>query len=197
MVNATKKIKWKKILVHGLGIIPIFMLGYRFVWGNMGANPIEEVSHFTGDWTLVFLALSLSVSPLHKWFPKLALLPHRRTLGLYCFFYATLHILNYIVVDRLFDWNEISTDILKRRYIYVGLFGYLILFALALTSHRAAIKKLHKYWKPLHRMVYLAAIAGVVHFFWLVKADLTKPIFWGVIFILLFVLRVSNFRKKS
>lgn len=196
-MSIKKRQIFKRIGIHFLGIAPLFVLALRFLTDDMGANPIEELSHFTGSTTLVYLALSLSISPLHKTFPKLTLLQHRRTFGLYSFFYATLHVFNYIAIDRGFLWGEITEDILKRRYIYVGLFGYAILFVLAATSSRAAIRKLRKYWKPLHRLVYVAAVAGVVHFFWLVKADFKKPIVWAVIFTVLFLCRAVFIRNNQ
>lgn len=186
-----KKLRASKVLVFALSLAPLFWLGWRAYNGRLTANPIEFITHYTGDWTLRFIVFSLCITPLRKILKHPKLIQYRRMVGLFAFFYASLHFLTYLVVDKFFDWNEILTDIAKRKYITVGFSALLMLTALAVTSTAGWIRRLGgKRWQQLHRLVYLAVIAGVVHYYWSVKSDVRDPLFYGFLATLLLGYRV-------
>ena len=162
-----------------LGIAPLIALGAAAASDGLGANPIETLTHFSGDWALRFLVLCLCVTPLRHLTGWRQLTLERRTLGLFAFFYAFLHLATYVVLDRELDLATVAEDVLERPYITVGFGNFLILLSLALTSTRSAARRLGRRWKLLHRSVYLAAIGGVVHFLWLVKSDLREPLLYA------------------
>lgn len=175
-----------KILVFVLGLAPAFWLGWQAYNQRLTANPIEYVTHFTGDWTLRFIVFTLFVTPLRKILNLPNLIRYRRMIGLFALFYASLHFLTYLVVDKFFDWNEILTDIGKRTYITVGFAGFLILVALGVTSTAGWIRRMGgKRWQMLHRAIYVAVAAGVVHYYWSVKSDVRQPLFYGALAALL------------
>ena len=186
-----------KVLVFVLSLAPFFWLAWRAYNQRLTANPIEYVTHYTGDWTLRFICLTLCVTPLRKILKQPVLIQYRRMIGLFAFFYASLHFLTYLVADKFFDWHEILTDIGKRTYITVGFAGFLILLALTITSTAGWIRRLGgKRWQQLHRLVYVAVIAGVVHYYWSVKSDIRQPVLYGVIAVVLLGYRFFT-RKRS
>src|SRR5882724_6553029 len=169
-------IRWFKPIVFLACLGPLFRLGWRAYNQALGANPIEVITHSTGDWILRFLLITLAVTPVRKLTGQLWLIRYRRMFGLFAFFYATLHFLTYIWLDKFFDLHEILADVAKRRFITMGFTGFVLLIPLALTSTKGSIRRLGgKRWQALHRLIYFSAIAGVIHYVWLVKADVTKP----------------------
>jgi len=178
-----------KVVVFFVCLIPLGLLVWDFFQDNLGANPIEEVIHQTGDWTLRFLLITLSMTPLRQLTGSGAWIQFRRMLGLYAFFYACLHLLSYVVLEQFFDWPAILKDIIKHPYITVGFAAWLILVPLAFTSTKGMMRRLGRRWKSLHRLVYLIAILGVIHFIWLVKADYREPLIYGLILALLLGMR--------
>ncbi len=181
-----------KVLVFLVCLAPFGYLAWRAWNQNLTANPIEYVTHFTGDWTIRFLAITLAVTPLRKLLARPELIRFRRMLGLYAFFYATQHVLTYFVIDQFFDLHAILADVAKRRFITAGLAGYIVLTLLAVTSTTGWIRRLGgKRWQRLHRLVYFAMIAGVVHYYWLVKSDIRLPLLYGAIGALLLGYRVA------
>lgn len=149
---------------------------------GLGANPIEFITHATGDWTMRFLLITLAVTPLRKLLKQPWLVRYRRMFGLFAFFYGLLHFTTYIWLDKFFDLHEMLADIAKRRFITVGFLALVLMVPLALTSTTWSIRRLGgKRWQALHRLIYFSAIAGVIHYIWLVKADLTKPLQYAVI----------------
>jgi len=159
----------------------------------LGANPIEVITHSTGDWTLRFLLITLSVTPLRKLLKQPWLIRFRRMFGLFAFFYVSLHFLTYIVLDKFFDLHEMLADVLKRPFITVGFAAFLLLIPLALTSTTGWIRRLGgKRWQALHRLIYVSAILGVIHYLWLVKADRKKPLEYGFILAVLLGYRVVS-----
>jgi sulfoxide reductase heme-binding subunit YedZ len=157
----------------------------------LGANPIEVITHSTGDWILIFLLITLAVTPVRKLTGQLWLIRYRRMFGLFAFFYATLHFLTYIWLDKFFDIHEMLADIAKRRFITVGFTGFVLLIPLALTSTKGWIRRLGgKRWQSLHRLIYFSAIAGVIHYLWLVKADIRKPLQYGFVLGVLLTYRI-------
>jgi len=158
-------------------LVPLSRLVWRGFHSGLGANPIEFITHSTGDWTLTFLLITLSISPLRKLTRQYWLIGWRRMLGLYAFFYGTLHLMTYVWLDKFFDVHEMLADIAKRRFITAGMTAFTLMIPLALTSTRWSIRKLGgKRWQNLHRLIYASAAAGVIHYIWLVKADLKKPL---------------------
>lgn len=156
--------------------LPAAALAVRAASVGLGANPIEELTHESGEWTLRFLLLTLAVTPARRIFGWSWAAPLRRTFGLAAFSYATLHFLTYFALDQFFDWEAIAEDILDRRYITAGFAAFVCMLPLALTSTRAWMKRLGQRWVRLHRLAYAAAILGVVHYTWLAKADLLAPL---------------------
>jgi sulfoxide reductase heme-binding subunit YedZ len=162
-------------------------------WGaGLGANPIEKITHVTGDWTLRFLMITLAITPLRKLLKVPSLIKFRRMLGLFAFFYVTLHFLTYIWLDKFFNLHEILADVAKRKFITIGFTGFVLLIPLAITSTAGWIRRLGgKRWQALHRLIYLAAIAGVIHYLWLVKADIRRPVQYGILLAALLLYRVA------
>ena len=186
-----------KPLLFIICLLPTGWLVWAFMHNGLGANPFEVLTRDTGEWTLRFILLTLLMTPLRSIFNWSWPLRIRRMLGLYSFFYATIHLLTYLWFDQFFDWNEIAIDITKRPFITAGITAWIMLLPLAVTSTRYMMKKLGKQWKMLHRMVYIISILGVLHFFWLVKADLIEPTIYAVILVfLLGYRRAKQYRAK-
>lgn len=185
-----KTLTWIKVVVFLACLIPLGQLLYNAWTDDLTANPIEFITHFTGDWTLIFLLATLSVTPLRKILGWNELIKFRRMLGLFAFFYALLHFSTYMVLDHFFDFQAIVKDVIKRPYVTAGFTGFVLMIPLAITSTATMIRKLGKRWQQLHRLVYFAAIAGVVHFYWLVKADIRRPIQYGAVLLLLLGFRL-------
>jgi sulfoxide reductase heme-binding subunit YedZ len=173
-----------------VGTLPAAWLTVSAFTDGLGANPVERVTHVTGDWTLRFLLLSLAVTPVRRLFGWSWIAPLRRSLGLTAFGYACLHYLIYLGLEHFFDWQLIVEDALERRYVWAGFAAFLCLVPLAATSTRAMIGRLGRHWVSLHRLVYLAAALGVVHFLWLVKSDIREPLLYGAVLALLLGLRL-------
>ena len=176
-----------KALIFLVCLIPMARLGWYGYTDQLGANPIEFITRSTGTWTLMFLLITLSVTPLRKISGWQALIKLRRMLGLFAFFYASLHFTTYIWLDQFLDLQSVYKDVLKRPFITIGFTAFLMLIPLALTSTNAMIKRLGgKCWRQLHQLVYFIALCGVVHYWWLVKKDITQPaIYAGVLALLL------------
>jgi len=173
-------------------LIPLALLGWKAYSGALGANPIEVITHATGDWTIRFLLITLSITPIRKLTGRLWLIRYRRMFGLFAFFYATLHFLTYIWLDKFFDLHEMLHDIAKRKFITVGFTGFVLLIPLALTSTTGWIRRLGgKRWQALHRLIYFSAIAGVIHYWWLVKADIREPLKYAAILAVLLGYRIA------
>ena len=174
-------------------LLPLARLGWKAYMGLLGANPIEVITHSTGDWTLIFLLITLAVRPLRKLSGQPWLIRYRRMFGLFAFFYVTLHFLTYIWLDKFFNVHDMLADIAKRKFITVGFTGFVLLIPLALTSTSGWIRRLGgKRWQALHRLIYAAAICGVIHYLWLVKADIRKPLQYGVVLAVLLGYRVVS-----
>ena len=172
-----QQIKWIKAAVFALSLIPLALLLWKGWRHQLGANPIEYITRSTGWWTLTFLLITLTVTPLRRVAGWNWLLRLRRMLGLYAFFYACLHFTTYIWLDQFFDLASIGKDVVKRPFITVGFTAFVLLLPLAATSTNAMVKRLGaKRWQRLHRLIYAIAICGVLHFWWLVKKDIREPL---------------------
>lgn len=170
-----------KVMLFLLCLLPAGLLAYDVFLGDPGPDPVARIVHETGAWTLRFLLITLAVTPLRRFGGWNVLIRFRRMLGLYAFFYATLHFAAYLFLDLGAFWAQILTDIVKRPYITVGFSAWLLLIPLAITSTQSMMKRLGKRWQALHRLSYLIAILGVLHFVWLVKADLSEPLIYATI----------------
>jgi len=179
-----------KPVVFAACLGPLAVLAWRAFHAQLGANPIEAITHATGDWTLRFLLITLAVTPLRRATGWNRVIGLRRMLGLFAFFYATLHFFTYLWLDKFFVWADILHDIPRRPFITIGFSAFVLLVPLALTSTARAIRRLGgRRWRALHRLVYVAAAFGVVHYWWLVKADVTRPATYACILAVLFAVR--------
>ncbi|MFN0305844.1 MAG: sulfite oxidase heme-binding subunit YedZ [Burkholderiales bacterium] len=180
-----------RIFVFALALLPLFRLiaGAPLEW--LGANPIEFITRSTGTWTLVFLLITLGVTPLRRLTGWAWMLRFRRMLGLFAFFYGVLHFTTYIWLDQFFDAEEIVKDIIKRPFITIGFTAFLLMIPLAVTSTSTMVRRLGgRRWRQLHRLVYVLAVCAVVHYWWLVKRDLTEPILYALVLAILLGARV-------
>ncbi len=180
-----------KPFVFAACLAPLGWLAWRAVTTGLGANPIEAITHETGDWTLRSLLLTLAITPVRRlsgWNP---LIRFRRMVGLFAFFYGSLHYLTYLWLDQFFSWSSIMKDVGKRPFITVGFLAFVVMVPLAATSTAGMIRRLGGHaWRVLHRLVYLSAIAGVVHYWWLVKADVRHPMMYAAVLAILLSFRL-------
>ena len=173
-------------------LAPLSRLAWRGFHAQLGANPIEAITHGTGDWTLTFLLITLAVTPLRKLTRQYWLIKFRRMFGLFAFFYGCLHLMTYVWLDKFFDVHEMLKDIAKRRFITAGMTAFALMLPLALTSTQWSIRTLGgKRWQALHRLIYFSATAGVIHYIWLVKADLKKPLEYAFVLGVLILFRIG------
>jgi methionine sulfoxide reductase heme-binding subunit len=196
--------KWLSWAAHVGALVPLAWLIWDYTQGHLTFNPIQDITLRTGEAALILLLLSLACTPLNTLFGWRQVLPLRRPLGLYAAGYAALHLLTFVGLDYGFDIGAIGKTIAEKRYIMAGLASFVLLLALAITSTRGWMKRLGKNWKRLHRLVYLAALLAVLHFIWLVKADLTEPLIYATLLGVLLVVRIppitrsiTSFRTKQ
>lgn len=201
-------VRWFKPFVFLACLIPLGLLLWKFfgptptdmqTWGaGLGANPIEAITHWTGDWTMRFLLITLAITPVRQLTQQPWLIRYRRMFGLFAFFYGILHFVTYIWLDKFFDLHAMLADIGQRRFITVGFLALVLMVPLALTSTKGWIRRLGgKRWQALHRLIYFSAIAGVIHYLWLVKADITRPLQYGVILAVLLAYRLVVWLKPK
>src|SRR5258708_35831926 len=176
--------KWTKAGVFVLCLVPLGILVWEGFHGEWGPNPTQFLEHATGDWILRFLAITLAVSPLRK--IKILglkqLVRFRRMLGLFAFFYACLHFSIYLGLDQVLDFRGVWADVMKRPYITMGFTGFVLMIPLAITSTAAMVRRLgFRRWQMLHRLIYVSAVAGVIHFYWLMKSNVTLPLFYAAL----------------
>jgi sulfoxide reductase heme-binding subunit YedZ len=192
--------KWTKVAVFLICLIPFDDLLWRSFRNDLGINPVETLQHGTGDWTIRFIVFTLSITPFRKLFKLPDLIRFRRMLGLFAFFYVSLHFLTYLGPDQSFDLSGMWKDVAKRPFITVGFAALVSLIPLAITSTAGWIRRLGgKRWQMLHRLIYFAAVCGVVHYYWLVKSDVRKPLFYGALVGILLLWRLGDwfFKRRS
>ena len=193
------KLFWLRILIHLAALLPLAILAWDFAHGGLTADPIRELQLRTGKYTLILLVSTLAYTPISKLLrfnPRLRL---RRMLGLYAFFYASLHLLNFIGLDYRFDFGLIFNDVLDKRYVIIGLAAFLMLIPLAVTSTKGWMKRLGKNWERLHWLVYLSALLAVIHYVWLVRGGVLEPVLYGITVTLLLITRIpliDNFLSR-
>jgi sulfoxide reductase heme-binding subunit YedZ len=188
---------WVKPAVFLLCLIPLTLLVVRAFRSQLGANPIETITHATGDWTLRFLLITLAVTPMRRLLQLPDLIRFRRMLGLFAFFHGFLHLMTWMWLDKFFDPTEMWADVVKRRFITMGMTAFTLMVPLAITSTRGWIRRLGKRWQKLHRLVYLSATAGVIHYWWLVKSDIRLPLMYGAILVVLLSLRLVSGKRQA
>ena len=182
--------RYIKIPIFFLSLLPVLIIFYQITFNQLGPEPVKEITHVTGNWTLRFIIITLAMTPLQK-FTKLNFwISYRRMFGLFVFFYASTHMMTYVGIDYRFDWSSIGDDIIKKKFIFVGFLAWLLLVPLALTSSKRMIRFLRDKWKKLHKLIYLISLLGIVHFLWLVKIVTAEPLIYLIIIIILLMLRV-------
>ncbi len=199
MTKGQWEIRLLKIGVFLLSLVPVSLLLFNAATGNLSANPIQDITQETGIWTLRFLMFTLSITPLRKITGWARLARFRRMLGLFAFFYGFLHFTTYVYLDQFFAFDEMLKDVAKRPFITVGFSAFVLMIPLAITSTNRITKWLGgKRWQALHRLVYLVALGGVIHYLWLVKADTSRPLRYGAVLSVLLLYRLWDYlRKKS
>jgi len=196
-MNSILTSKWTKVLVFLICLVPLGVLIREALTGGLGSNPTQFLEHATGDWTLRFVAITLAVTPLRKILRLPQLIRFRRMFGLFAFFYGCCHFSVYLTFDQIFDLHGIWADVLKRRYITVGFTGFVLMIPLALTSTAGWIRRMGgRRWAMLHRAIYLTAIAGVIHYYWLVKSDIHLPLEYAAVMAILLGWRVYDHYSK-
>jgi sulfoxide reductase heme-binding subunit YedZ len=199
-VRALLVSKWTKVAVFLVCLIPFGDLVWRIIKSDLGANPVEYLQHATGDWTLRFLVFTLCITPFRKLLKLPDLIRFRRMLGLFAFFYVSLHFLTYLGPDQSFDLSGMWKDVYKRPFITAGFAAFVSLIPLAVTSTAGWIRRIGgKRWQQLHRLIYFAAVCGVIHYYWLVKSDVRKPLFYGALVGILLLWRLGDwlFKRRS
>ena len=186
--------KYFKPGVFVLSSIPFVLIVYKIFYNKLGPEPVKEITHFTGEWTLIFICLTLAMSPLKRFTNFIFWIKIRRMLGLFVFFYASLHLLTYVGIDYRFSLQPIFDDVVKKKYIFVGFAAWILLIPLTITSSQKMMFLLKKNWKKLHRLIYVIAILGSLHFIWLSKTIYFKPLIYFVLITVLLVLRI-NFKR--
>lgn len=191
-----QQMSWIKVLVFVVALFPLIRLIWLGVHDDLSANPIEFIERSTGFWALFILLITLSLTPIRLITKRVWQLQLRRMLGLFMFFYASVHITIYLWLDFSFIWADISKDIIKHPRILVGFFAFILAIPLAITSNKLMMRRLGERWKQIHQLVYLIAILGVVHFWWLVKKDIREPLIYAIILIILLAIRIY-YKKDS
>lgn len=186
-----------KISIFLLSLAPFLLLIIDTLHNQLGANPIETLHFRLGDWALRFLCISLTLTPLKKLLNQSWPIRFRRMMGLFAFFYASLHFLVYIVLDLSLSWANFIDEVPQSPYVLVGLLTFLLLIPLALTSTKTMQSRLGKHWRQLHKLVYIAGISAVTHYLWLVKSDLSEPLFYTAVVSILLGIRLITYFKKQ
>jgi len=182
--------KYIKILIFFFCLLPILIIFYQIAFNQLGPEPVKEITHVTGNWTLRFIIITLAMTPLQK-FTKLNFwISYRRMFGLFVFFYASAHMMTYVGLDYRFDLSSIGDDIIKKKFIFAGFLAWLLLVPLALTSSKRMIRLLRDKWKKLHKLIYIISLLGIVHYLWLVKVVTAEPLIYLIIIVILLTLRI-------
>ena len=185
-----------KPFVFLLLLWPIYIISYQIIFNELGPEPVDRIINHFGEWTLIFIILTLSISPLRKLTNSIEWIKFRRMFGLFTFFYASIHMLSYVGLDYRFDFEPLINDVFKKKFISIGFSAWLLLTLLALTSSDKMIRLLKHNWKKIHRLVYIIAIFGALHFIWLSKTIFFKPLIYSIIILILLSFRIK-FRKKA
>ena len=189
--------KFLKPGIFILSLIPFLVIISKIYFNQLGPEPVKEITHHTGEWTLIFICLTLAMSPLKRLTNLGVWIKFRRMLGLFVFFYATIHLLTYVGIDYRFDWAPIFNDVVKKKYIFIGFSAWLLLIPLAITSSQKMMKLLKHNWNKLHKLIYVIAIFGSLHYIWLSKSIFFKPLIFMIIILVLLVLRIKIKKRET
>ena len=185
-----------KPAVFLLSLLPVYIITYQIFYDKLGPEPVDRIINHFGEWALIFIFLTLSMSPLRRITNSLEWIKLRRMLGLFTFFYASIHMMSYVGLDYRFDFEPLIDDVLKKKFVFIGFAAWLLLIPLAITSSDKMIKLLKHNWKKLHKLIYVISIFGVLHFIWLSKTIYFKPLIFLIILIILLLFRVRLNRSS-
>ena len=189
--------RYSKTLVFFLSLWPIYVISYQIIFNQLGPEPVDRIINHFGEWTLIFILLTLSMTPLKKITKSVEWIKFRRMLGLFTFFYASIHMLSYVGLDYRFDFEPLINDVLKKKFIFIGFSAWLLLIPLAVTSSEKMVRLLKQNWKKIHRLIYIIGIFGVLHYIWLSKTIFFKPLIFIIILVILLLFRIKITRSAS
>ena len=189
--------RYYKTLVFFLSLWPLYVISYQIIFNQLGPEPVDRIINHFGEWTLIFILLTLSMTPLKKITKSVEWIKFRRMLGLFTFFYASIHMLSYVGLDYRFDFEPLINDVLKKKFIFIGFSAWLLLIPLAVTSSERMVRLLKQNWKKIHRLIYIIGIFGVLHYIWLSKTIFFKPLIFLIILVILLLFRVKITRSAS
>ena len=189
--------RYSKTLVFFVSLWPIYVISYQIIFNQLGPEPVDRIINHFGEWTLIFILLTLSMTPLKKITKSAEWIKFRRMLGLFTFFYASIHMLSYVGLDYRFDFEPLINDVLKKKFIFVGFSAWLLLIPLAVTSSEKMVRLLKQNWKKIHRLIYIIGIFGVLHYIWLSKTIFFKPLIFLIILVILLLFRIKITRSAS
>ena len=189
--------RYSKTLVFFLSLWPIYVISYQIIFNQLGPEPVDRIINHFGEWTLIFILLTLSMTPLKKITKSVEWIKFRRMLGLFTFFYASIHMLSYVGLDYRFDFEPLINDVLKKKFIFIGFSAWLLLIPLAVTSSEKMVRLLKQNWKKIHRLIYIIGIFGVLHYIWLSKTIFFKPLIFLIILVILLLFRIKITRSAS
>ena len=189
--------RYYKTLVFFLSLWPLYVISYQIIFNQLGPEPVDRIINHFGKWTLIFILLTLSMTPLKKITKSVEWIKFRRMLGLFTFFYASIHMLSYVGLDYRFDFEPLINDVLKKKFIFIGFSAWLLLIPLAITSSERMVRLLKQNWKKIHRLIYIIGIFGVLHYIWLSKTIFFKPLIFLIILVILLLFRIKITRSAS
>ena len=189
--------RYSKTVVFFLSLWPIYLISYQIIFNQLGPEPVDRIINHFGEWTLIFILLTLSMTPLKKITKSVEWIKFRRMLGLFTFFYASIHMLSYVGLDYRFDFEPLINDVLKKKFIFIGFSAWLLLIPLAVTSSERMVRLLKQNWKKIHRLIYIIGIFGVLHYIWLSKTIFFKPLIFLIILVILLLFRIKITRSAS
>ena len=189
--------RYYKTLVFFLSLWPIYLISYQIIFNQLGPEPVDRIINHFGEWTLIFILLTLSMTPLKKITKSVEWIKFRRMLGLFSFFYASIHMLSYVGLDYRFDFEPLINDVFKKKFVFIGFSAWLLLIPLAITSSERMVRLLKQSWKKIHRLIYIIGIFGVLHYIWLSKTIFFKPLIFLIILIILLLFRIKITRSAS
>ena len=189
--------RYYKTLVFFLSLWPLYVISYQIIFNLLGPEPVDRIINHFGEWTLIFILLTLSMTPLKKITKSVEWIKFRRMLGLFTFFYASIHMLSYVGLDYRFDFEPLINDVLKKKFIFIGFSAWLLLIPLAVTSSEKMVRLLKQNWKKIHRLIYIIGIFGVLHYIWLSKTIFFKPLIFLIILVILLLFRIKITRSAS
>ena len=189
--------RYYKTLVFFISLWPLYVISYQIIFNLLGPEPVDRIINHFGEWTLIFILLTLSMTPLKKITKSVEWIKFRRMLGLFTFFYASIHMLSYVGLDYRFDFEPLINDVLKKKFIFIGFSAWLLLIPLAITSSERMVRLLKQNWKKIHRLIYIIGIFGVLHYIWLSKTIFFKPLIFLIILIILLLFRIKITRSAS